>query len=468
MVSYPAVLMIWLAPGAGLLGGLIAGLLIAYAAALGYAGRGEFERWPRAALVSAVAGLAVGLMARVVDRADPNTALLIGLLEAGEVVFVWHFLPWLVSDAGTPEVPASMNLQLLARTGRQREPVRAALGLMLVVSLLFLGLGAVWSRGELGVPNPTGWVIALGLLALAFMFLERLAFLERSAREGNLLLVSGSYRQWIVTALLALLLSGALAAIVPLWRAREQADAARAGTAAVDAPAEPSAGLDLERAVEPARSAATQLVAALSGLPGALFPLLLLLLLLLLAVILLWGFRRSRVARWLVYAAGRLLALAARLWERAASWLSAIFGISRRAAQSSDEPGGPRDLLADHFDDPELLAGLTARQVVIRTYHLLLSFAEMLGHGRRRGQTPFEYLRVLSAAAPTAAESAAALTWAYAGAMYGGDSVAVPDLSSVRDCWDRIRLALAAGMTEEELALCRRAYAAARSLELGR
>jgi hypothetical protein len=468
IVSYPAVLAIWLAPRAGVLAGLLVGLLVAYAASLGYAGRRELDRWLRVALVSAVAALATGLIARVADGADPSTAVLIGLLVAGEIVFVWHFLPWLVSEADTPESPSSMNLQPLARKGRRREPIRPAMGLMLVVSLLFLGLGAVWSRGESGLPNPTGGILALGILALAFMFLERLAFLERSAREGNLLMASGAYRKWVAGALLVLLITGALAAIAPLRQARERADAARTGTAGVSAPAESPMRRGLERATEPARSAMSRLAAGLGAFPRQLFPLLLLLLLLLFAAILLWGFRRSRVARWLLQTAARLLALAVRLWERLSRWLSAVFAPPREGTPSAEEAGGPRDPLADHFENPELLAGLTARQVVIRTYHLVLSFAEMLGHGRRRGQTPFEYVRVLSAAAPRAAESAIALTWAYAGAMYGGEGVAVPDPSSVRDCWHRISSALAASLTEEELALRRRAYAAARKLELSR
>lgn len=468
IISYPAVVIIWLAPRAGLLAGLIAGLLVVYAAVLGYAGGRELERWLRAGLVALVAALAVGLIARIADRADSGTAFLAGLLVAAEIAFVWHFLPWLVSEADTPEVPSSMNLRRLPRAGRRREPARASMGLVLVLSLLFLGLGAVWSRGEARVPSPVAWIVALGLLALVFMFVERLTFLERSAGEGNLLMVSGSYRKWIAAALLGLLLTGALAAVVPLWQSRKEAPAARTGTASVSSPGGASGMSRLDRALEPVGSAMSRFAAALAGIPKAFFPLLLLLLLLLLAMMIVWGFRRSRIARWLIAVSGRVFALAARAWEWVRSWVRRVFGASPRGPTSEEEPGRAGDPLADHFENPELLAGLTARQVVIRTYHLLLSFAEMLGHGRHPGQTPFEYAHVLSAAAPGASESTVALTWAYAAAMYGGESAAIPDPSSVRNCWNRISSALTAALTEEELALRHRAYAAARRMEIRR
>jgi hypothetical protein len=95
----------------------------------------------------------------------------------------------------------------------------------------------------------------------------------------------------------------------------------------------------------------------------------------------------------------------------------------------------------------------------------LLNFAEIVGHGRSQNQTPFEYAAVLAQAVPDASESVRALTWAYSGAMYGGDQAAVPDLGSVRDSWERVTSALARGLSAEDLTLRHRAWLAARLLD---
>ncbi len=465
IVSYPAVVIIWLAPRAGLLGGLVAGLLVAYTAGLGYSGRRELERWLVMAVLSTAGAVGVGAVALRADRVSLGTAVLAGALLGAETVFVWHFLPWLVRDADSSETPSAFSLQLLSRSQAGRAPVRAAMGLVLLLALLFLGLGAVWSRGEVRVPSPAGWIAALGILTLAFMFVERMAYLERSAREGNLLMVSGSYRKWLAAALVMVALVAVAATLLPWRQAGERADAGRTGTAAVTAPAASSISRSLERSLESGLSAMNRLTAPLRAMPRPLLPLLLLLLLLLLAVILMWGFRRSRPTKWLLRLASSFLRLAGRIWHRLRSWLRGILASRREAEQAGERVDAVADPLVDHFENPELLVGLTARQIVIRTYHLVLNMADMLGHGRRIGQTPFEFAQVLQSAAPAASESVAALTWAYAGAMYGGEKVSVPDPGSVRDCWQRIVSALTANLTEEEIALRRRAYLATRKLE---
>jgi len=139
----------------------------------------------------------------------------------------------------------------------------------------------------------------------------------------------------------------------------------------------------------------------------------------------------------------------------------------RRRPKAEVEQGEatPQDPLADVFEDAEGLSGLSPREVVIRTYHLLLNFAEMLGHGRPAGQTAFEYARRLGRTAPQAEEPMRALTWAYSGAMYGGEQVEMPAAGAVQAAWQRVSQALAAGLTPEELDLRRRAYAATRKLE---
>ena len=108
---------------------------------------------------------------------------------------------------------------------------------------------------------------------------------------------------------------------------------------------------------------------------------------------------------------------------------------------------------------------MAARELIVHVYHLLLDFAEMIGHGRRHNQTPFEYAAVLAQAAPDATESVRALTWAYSGAMYGGEQAALPDLGSVRDSWERITSALVHDLSAEDLALRHRAWLTARRLD---
>jgi hypothetical protein len=460
VISYPAVLLIWIAPRAGLLSGLIAGLLVVYAATLGYSRRRDLERWFLPTLMSAFAAVVVGAIAFALDKVAPRTAVLCGLILGAETVFIWHFLPWLVHDADSPEAAPASIFQPFSAPTRGRAPVRASLSVVLLLALLALGLGAVWSRAETRIPGPAAWVIALGVLALAFMFVERLVYLERSAREGNLLMVAGSYRRWLATALLTLALIGGLVAIVPLLQAKARREAERAGTRMSDTPAS-AFGRRLNSAADRALGAMSQAGAAPKSLPRGLFPLLLLLLLLLLALLFIYLLRRTHAVRRLLRAVAWLTSLSMRAWNRIRAWAERF----KRPRQTTSAAAPPPDPLLNIFEDPRGLEGLSAREVIIRTYHLLLNFAEMLGQGRRQGQTPFEYARSLSPAAPEASESLLALTWAYSAVMYGGAAVSLPDISAVHHSWQRVSSALTANLTIEELDLRRRAYLAARQLD---
>ncbi|MFB3882578.1 MAG: DUF4129 domain-containing protein [Armatimonadota bacterium] len=450
ILSYPALLLIWVAPWAGLLGGLIVGLLVAYTASAGYAGRRELEGWLPAMGLVILSGGSVAALALVGDRRPLPTSLLCGLIAASGALFAWNFLPWLVRDADFPEGTAP----------HAGSPVRAALGLVLMLGLLALGLGAAWAKGEARVPSPTLWVIGLGLLCLAFMFVERMAFLERAARQGNLLMAPASYRGWVGLALLTLLLSAALAYGIPWRLAKKEATSPRTGTAALAAAAQ-SAAARLTEGTEDISSAASDL-RAIGGRAALALALFLLLLLLLLAILLLWLFRRTRAARWLARMGAALLALIGRAWRRLCQLL---VGKPPAPARAAAPPAADEDPLRDIFSEPDLLAGMTAREIAIRAYHLLLNFAEMLGHGRRDAQTPFEYARMLQTAAPSASESVLVLTWAYSGAMYGGELAPAPDPGAIRDSWLRARETLTSGVSEEDIALRRRAYLAARRME---
>jgi hypothetical protein len=468
VTSYPAVVVVWTARWAGLLGGLAAGAALLLVAALGHAGRRELESWLWPALSSLASAAAVAALAYTADGAELGTALLCGLAVAGEIVFIWHFLPWVVREAQPTPAPGEMTLQLLRTRGRSAIRVRAALALVLLLAFLAFGLGASWARGEKHVPSPTGWLIALALVTFALMFAERMSFFERSAREGNLFMPDRCYRKWIGAGLILLLVAAGLAAALPLEPYPEQTGAGRAGTATIDRPAPPRPQPSrLGEAVGEAVAAARQVAAVALAMPPLVLALWLLLLLLLLALILVWGFRRSRATRWLLRMLGWAASLAARAWRGFAAAIKRLFPQRRASAAAAAARIGeePADPLLDPFEDPETLAGLSPRELVIRTYHLVLSFAEMLGHGRRVGDTPFEYARQLQQAAPKASDSVAALTWAYAGAMYAGEQFAPPQARAVRDAWERISAALTADVPPEDLALRRRAYLATRQLD---
>ncbi len=457
IISYPALLLISIAPRAGLLAGLLAGLSVVYVANLGYSGHRELGSalvGLAATALSCGAALLVGAMALVGDNATSQTALLCALIVLAEIVFAWHFLPWLVRDADSPEgVPSGFPI-----VGRVSHApvVRPALGLVLFLALLTLGLGSAWSRGEAQVPNPTVWIIALVVLCLAVMFVERMTFLEQAAREGNLLMAPRSYRTWLGTAMAVLLSAAALATAFPFRGAKEATETPRIGSAPAASAAQ-SAGQRLSDEAARLAGAVSNTAAGIGGTAREMPSLLLLFLLLVLLLALAWAFRRSRAARWLVRVSMTVVTALVRMWRR----MMELLGRRQAPAPQREAIRQQTDLLFDLFAEPDGLTGLSAREVAIRAYHLLLNFAEMLGHGRRRGQTPFEYAAALESAAPTAAGSVRALTWAYSGAMYGGEAAEFPDPCSMRDSWQRISAALISGMSEEELALRRRAYLSA-------
>jgi len=460
IVSYPALLLIWVAPRAGLLAGLVTGLLVAYTASLGYSARKELERWPALVLLSLLAGAAAGALALSADRVPVRTAILCAFIVVAEMTFAWNFLPWLVRDADAAELSPARGG---ASPGTAAIGVRPALGLVLMLALLTLGLGSAWSKGEARVPNPTGWIVALGLLCLAFMFVERMVFFERAAREGNLLMASGTYRSWFILALVVVALSASLAAVLPLRQAKRDQPASRVGSASAPSAAQ-SVGDRMTAAASALSAAARRASRGVSSMPRAALPVLLLFLLVLLALALIWLSRRSRLAHRLLRVATALFALLARACLRCRQLLARLLGRrhlpSARLTRLQDS-----DPLRDLFAEPDALAGLGPREMAIRTYHLLLTFTDMLGHGRGRGQTPFEYAQVLQAAAPSAGRSVLALTWAYSGAMYGGQWAEPPDPTALRESWQELRAALIGEMAEEDLALRRRAYLATRRTE---
>jgi hypothetical protein len=157
----------------------------------------------------------------------------------------------------------------------------------------------------------------------------------------------------------------------------------------------------------------------------------------------------------------------AQAWRRLIAALARLLAGKPKPedAAAALRPEAMPDPLFDLFDYPELARGLAPREVLIRTYHLLLNYAEMLGHGRRTGQTPFEYAREVEVEKPQARDGLRALTWGYAGAMYGSAGAALPDPNAVRLAWQQASAALRAELSPEDFELRRRAYLATRQLE---
>jgi hypothetical protein len=463
--------MVWLAPTAGVVAGLVAGVLLVFIASAGQARRTDVERSHAPLYLGPLAAAAVGTLAAVADRVAASTAVFCASVAIAEVILIWHFLPWLVRDAEGAGSAGGESVRVLGSRAPGPVAVRAALGLLVVLAFLMFGLGAAWARGAQQIPSPVPWLVVSVFLALGLMFAERVGSLQRSARQGNLAMPVGCHWKWTAAAVALLALAAALASVTP-WKPRsERSDSARAGDASVNtSPQSPIGRPEVRETAASGRSHMARIGAAIASRPRGILALWLLLILLLAALILIWAFRRSRAARRVVRAVARIVA-----WVvRALAWARACLRrlLDRRSKEAGeDEPtadearSGP---LFDPFEDLEVLSSLSPREVIIQTYHLALDFADMLGAGRHPGQTPFEYAQVLARAAPAARESVTTLTWAYAGAMYGGGIAAVPDPSSIRDTWQRIRAALTAGMPPHDLALRRRAYLAARALDRSR
>ena len=484
VISYPGVTMARVTLWAGMCHLLVVVSYLAALVGLGSFGGprktdpGEWKTpWP-ATLGSA---MAVALAALALDRVNGWTAALCGLTTAAGIVFTWLFLPWLVADAeagsGPPRAargrrsPGLPLLQgeLLAHGRKLPTASRSGLGFLLVFGFLLLGLGAAWSRGEQWAPSPTYWLIALTLAALLLMFSERLHFFTRSARDGNLLMAPQADLRWATAALLALFLA-ALVAALPPWRPPlSRVSEARVGSA-VDRTASTleSAGARAEQLVQQAVYSAGQALGALGAPSGGLLLLWLLLLLLFAASVLVWVFSRTRAAHCILAAVAWALHQLLRAWRQLLAAVRRI--VPRRSSavgegEPAQETDTPADPLFDVFEDPDTLARLSAREIAIRAYHLVLNFAEMLGHGRRPGQTPFEFARALTRAVPSAEHAILGLTWGYSGAMYGAENAELPSPGAVRDSWHHIFQALTEKVSPEDLALRRQAYLAARGLQ---
>ena len=463
IISYPAVATARLSPWAGLTGGVATGAFLIARAGMGYAGRRDLDPWLRAALAAAIAATAASAMALAVDGSIPLVAMIAAITVAGQVLFTWYFLPAIVRDAETPEPSSGRHFQLLPWAGRGSSLIRPSLGMALLLGFLMLGAGAVWGRAEQWAPNPAPWFVAVALLSFGLMFVERLSFFERSAREGNLLMPVGSFSRWIGAAVLLLLVAGLLALIGPRRTAEDVKRARTAGGVAVPS----AAALGGQQEGNAGAASASQSSASAARSRRQLMISLLLLLLLLALLVLIWFFSRSRAARWLLSVATAALTWLAARWRR---FVARIRTWLRPDSEEQTVPqatsGDIEDPLRDPFEDPQLLRSLSARELLIRTYHLFLNFAEMLGYGRLAGQTPFEYARQIESERPQARAGLRALTWAYSGAMYGSADAVIPDPNAVRLAWRQIADALKGKMSPDDFDLRRRAYLAARSLEV--
>jgi len=462
VVSYPIV-----ALGRHMPLGAAAAMLVVLAAmaAAAYGVRWEGRMWSlRGACLAALwANLAVGATAWLGDGADGYRVAGLLVVTTLGMAFASHFLVWLAADALPEAMPARAGWEALRGRRRASLVERAGLAVVLLLGLLVLGLGAVWHRGEDWAPAPVYWLVALAVSAFVLMAAERLRHLVQSARHGNLLLAGQAREKWIVVGILAAIAAALLAAAVP-WASPAAEDTLReAGRGTEEAAG--AMGALAEAVGERTRALAAGAATAYQTAPKVISLLWLLLILLLLAVVLAWLFGRSRAARWLLAKVAALLAWLLERWRRLTAWVTRLLRGRGEAASEEVEEEEELDFpdpLFDVFEDQEALSRLSAREIAIRTYHLMLNFADMVGRGRGPGQTPFEYGRNLARAIPAAEQAVMALTWGYASAMYGGEESKLPPATALRESWHRVAAALTAGLSEEDLELRRRAYLAAR------
>jgi hypothetical protein len=454
-VSYLSLVLVRLSPLSGALAAVGVALFLGVVArsAQGYRRR---LSWWEASLAGLVMALLAWTLALGWGESEPSVAAFLAIATAAQVGFIWLFLPWLSCDLAGVEYEIWSGQQMAPRAVAS---ARSSLSFLIFTSFVLFGLGALWSRGEIWVPSPAPWVMALALLVAGAMLQERLAYFARSAREGNLTLPRQAPGHWIALAAAALLLAGLLAACGP-YRHAPPVPGQRTGSAQAEAPMAPPPSLvRLEQQLEEAAVSLAQGVNSLRQLPRTSIPLLLLLLLLLIATVLVWLFSRSRAARWLLWAVGWLIARTVAVWR----WLrDLVLRIVTPAAipieELAPEPEWVRDPLFDIFAHPDVLAGLSPREVILRTYHLLLNVAAMLGFGRRPCETPLEYARTLQVGEGAARVALQDLTWGYAAVMYGGAGLPLPSPETVREAWSQVATALVAQVSEEEVAARREAY----------
>jgi hypothetical protein len=435
------------------------------------AGGPEVSAGHHPALPALLGSAAVIFVAVVADRAGFWTALLCGLITGADTLLLWLFLPWVAADAQASQLSPAAADPFSRQAPRALLP-RGGLGFLLLLGLLLLGLGGVWAWGEQRVPGPLPWLFALMISSLLVQLRERLVFLARSARDGNLVLADRAHQTWVAVACALIAVAAAMAALLPWRPSPPHPSQTPPGSAVVRLlPAFESMRAGASQLGSKAIASAERSAAALGAVPRHVLLLWLLLLLLFVALLLAWVLHRTRAGRWVLAAAAWMVDRLLRVWRRLCWAARRLLQRRRRGLGTQPLPGGVAqepnpDPLFDIFTDPQALSRLSAREIVVRTYHLLLNFAEMLGHGRPPGQTPFEYAHRLSAIAPVAQGAIAAITWGYANAMYGAEDAGLPAATTVREVWQRISRALTASLTPEELSLRRQRYLAAVALEL--
>ncbi len=343
--------------------------------------------------------------------------------------FCWLCSHYLAREIGAQAAasPAVRAGRLPARLARYLPPLYPALTSFIFVSLFLFAFALGYAARPETRPQGERWLayapvaFVFGLFALLVFnrFQHLLAWAQRDhlalpggpGEEGHYLL------KWAGLVALGTLLLGLLAAALPLQSLVRLGEIFRLPPPSY--------------AVQPQSSPTN---------PTGMNPLVWLLGLLLLAIagLILW-----LLARWLgrTRAWQRIVEGAARAWKRLSAWLAKLFPRRKEspAGESLKEAQPEEDRFVDIFQQPELLARLSPRQIILSTFHLLLEYALLRGWLRRTGRPPLEILRALSAQAGLEASDLACLTWAYSQAAYSQVPISPEKLAEVKSAWSRLK-----------------------------
>ena len=364
--------------------------------------------------------------------------------------FSWFFAHYLVKElARRPGESRAHGLYAafqVAQAGRAARkyaaPIHPALIGLAMIALFVFAFAIhsapeagpyLWSRQSMVVIVVAFAIALLGLLALSrFHSLHLLARSEHLAFAGIHQKRDSAGLDWAAPAGLGILIVCFLSALLPLKALVRLGEFMRIQP--------PQRGLQPQPSPAGTGEGVFDIRLLLLGAGGWL------LLLLVLALASFFGWllwRRLRRARtW-----ERLMKQARLFLSRLRQWVKRLLrgrpGALEMAAESkAGEPGGER--FHDVFEDGEAMGRLSAAQIIMATFHLLLEYTAERGWLRRVHCPPFEILHILVQRSALDQTDLAYLTWAYSQAAYSLVPPAQSEVVRVREVWSRLKAQLLA------------------------